>query len=571
MGKSIVEELEPLFNPKSVAVVGATNNWNKWGFSTFISALNGFSGPVYPVNNKENEVLGNKAFARLTDIPDPVDLVVFVIPAPTVASVMADCVTKGVKAGVIISAGFAETGEEGKKLQDEVLGIARKGDIRFIGPNCMGFWSASSELRAFMFPLPVKDGPLAFVSQGGNVGGAVMTSGHMRGVGFHRYVSCGCAADIQIEDYIEYFGEDPQVKVILAYIEGLVDGGRFLDKVKKVTPRKPVIVLKPGKTMAAARAITSHSGALAGSDEAYEAAFKSIGITRVESPEELLDVAIGFITQPLPEGRNVAILTPGGSYGVICADACAAESLNVVKLPDKVVAALDKVFPPRWSRGNPVDPAGDRNFVTFLTAPVKLLKVDEVDSLIFMGFSGFSIFAPLFVTTDSGALPPWISSREAFREMASAFTKVLRSKDAAKIGKFIQPVVSGLASMMGIYHEEEIGELTEIVAAATASGKLNVPFLVSAFLPPGSQALEEMGVRNPPTINEAVAHFLVAVSQQWVESYKKPVLTTTFFAEDQTRLQGTHYAYPSGRHAARVLSKMVEYKEYLEAIGAHKR
>ena len=202
MVKSIVEELDPLFNPKSVAVVGATNNWNKWGFSTFSSALNGFSGPVYPVNNRESEVLGHKAFARLADIPGPVDLAVFVIPAPSVASVMEECVAKGVKAGVIISAGFAEVGEEGKKLQDEVLEIARKGEIRFIGPNCMGFWSASSDLRAFMFPLPVEDGPLALVSQGGNVGGAVVLSGHMRGIGFHRYVSCGCAADIQIEDYI---------------------------------------------------------------------------------------------------------------------------------------------------------------------------------------------------------------------------------------------------------------------------------------------------------------------------------------------------------------------------------
>jgi succinyl-CoA synthetase alpha subunit len=569
MSLSIVEDLEPLFNPRSVAVVGATSNWNKWGYSTFTSALHGFRGPVYPVNNKESEVLGHKAFARVTDIPDPVDLVVFVIPAPAVASAMADCVAKKVKAGVIISAGFAETGEEGKKLQDEVLKVARMGGIRFIGPNCMGFWSASSELRAFMFPLPVKEGPLAFVSQGGNVGGAVVTSGHMRGVGFHRYVSCGCAADIQIEDYIEYFGEDPQVKVILAYIEGLVDGKRFLEKVEKVTPKKPVIVLKPGKTMAAARAITSHSGALAGSDEAYEAAFKSIGITRVESPEELLDVAIGFITQPLPQGRNVAILTPGGSYGVICADACASEGLNVVKLPDRVIAALDKVFPPRWSRGNPVDPAGDRNFVTYLTAPVKLLKVDEVDSLIFMGFGGFSIFAPLFVSadSDSGGAAPWVSSAEAFRELASAFIKVLSSRDAVEIGKFIKPIVVDLASRMGIYHEQEIAELTEIVACAIAAGRLNVPFLVSAFLPPGSEALAQMGIRNPPSINEAVAHFLVAITEQWVASYKKPVLTTTFFAEDQTRLQGSHYAYPSGRHAARVLIKMVEYKEYLEAVG----
>jgi len=570
MVKSIVEELDPLFNPKSVAVVGATNNWNKWGFSTFSSALNGFSGPVYPVNNRESEVLGHKAFARLADIPGPVDLAVFVIPAPSVASVMEECVAKGVKAGVIISAGFAEVGEEGKKLQDEVLEIARKGEIRFIGPNCMGFWSASSDLRAFMFPLPVEDGPLALVSQGGNVGGAVVLSGHMRGIGFHRYVSCGCAADIQIEDYIEHFGEDPNVKVILAYIEGLVDGNRFLEKVEKVTPKKPVIVLKPGKTDAAAKAITSHSGALAGSDDAYEAAFKSIGITRVESPEELLDVAIGFITQPLPRGRNVAILTPGGSYGVICADACAVEGLNVVKLPDKVVTALDKVFPPRWSRGNPVDPAGDRNFVTYLTAPGKLLKVNEIDSLIFMGFSGFSIFASMFLSTDSGEAAPWVSSREAYRQVASAFTKVLRSGDAVEIGKFIQPVISNLASRMGISLEEEISDLTEIVASAIASGRLDVPFLVSAFVPPGSEALAEMGVEKPPAVNEAVAHFLVAIAEQWVASYKKPVITTTFFAEDQPRLQGTHYAYPSGIHAARVLIKMVEYREYLEGVGAYK-
>jgi acyl-CoA synthetase (NDP forming) len=219
MGKSLFEELDPLFNPKSVAVVGATNNWNKWGYSTFTSAKECFPGEVYPVNSKEAEVLGRKAFPRVTDIPGPVDLVVFVIPAERCASVMEDCVAKGVKAAVIISAGFAEIGEEGKKLQDEVLRIARKGGIRFIGPNCMGFWSASSDLRAFMFPLPVMDGPLAFVSQGGNVGGALVVSGYARRMGFHRYVSCGAAADIQIEDYIEYFGEDPEVKVILAYIE----------------------------------------------------------------------------------------------------------------------------------------------------------------------------------------------------------------------------------------------------------------------------------------------------------------------------------------------------------------
>jgi acetate---CoA ligase (ADP-forming) subunit alpha len=565
MVHTIVQDLEPLFNPKSVAVVGATSNWNKWGYSTFTSALNGFKGPVYPVNNRESQVLGHKAFARVTDIPDSVELVIVVVPSTAVASVMEDCVAKGVKASVIISAGFAEIGKEGKKLQDEVLSIARKGNIRFIGPNCMGYWSASSDLRGFMFPLPVKDGPLAFVSQGGSVGGAVVTSGFLRGVGFHHYVSCGCAADIQIEDYIEYFGQDPEVKVILAYIEGLVDGRRFMEKVQEVTPTKPVIVLKPGKTDAAAKAITSHSGALAGSDEAYEAAFKEIGVTRVESPEELLDVAIGFLTQPLPNDRNVAILTPGGSYGILCAEACATEGLNVVKLPDRVIKALDKVFPPRWSHGNPVDPAGDRNLLTYLTAPGKLLKVDEVDALIFMGFSGFSIYTSLFISRESGQQgeAPWLSNREAFREIAKEFTAALVAKDTVKIGNTVRPIVSVLASRMGIFQDEDVAELTEIIAAAIVSGRLKIPFLISAFLPPGSAALAEMGIKEPPTADQASAHFLVALAEQWVASYKKPVLTTTFFTSDQPRLEGTHYAYPSGRHAARVLIKMVEYKEYL--------
>jgi acyl-CoA synthetase (NDP forming) len=161
-----------------------------------------------------------------------------------------------------------------------------------------------------MMPLLVRDGPLAFVSQGGNVGAAVVVAGYERGIGFRRYVSCGCAADIQIEDYIEYFGQDPEVKVIMTYIEGLNDGKRFTEIVEKVTKVKPVIVLKPGRTEAAAKAIRSHSGAMAGASEVYDAAFNKMGAMRVETPDEMLDVAIGFLTQPLPKGRNVAIITP---------------------------------------------------------------------------------------------------------------------------------------------------------------------------------------------------------------------------------------------------------------------
>lgn len=570
MTKSIVEELDPLFNPRAVAVVGATNNFNKWGFFTFSSALDGFQGPVYPVNNRETEVLGRRAYARVTDIPDVVDLVAIVVPASSVPSVMEDCVAKGVKAAVIISAGFAETGAEGKKLQDEVLRIARKGGIRFVGPNCMGYWSATSNLRAFMFPLPVKDGPLAFVSQGGNVGGAVVISGYHKGVGFHRYVSCGCAADIQIEDYIEYFGEDPAVKVILAYIEGLADGKRFLDKVSKVTPRKPVIVLKPGKTDAAAKAIVSHSGALAGTDDIYEAAFKSIGVLRVDSPEELLDVAIGLLTQPLPRGRNVAILTPGGSYGVLCADACAAEGLNVVKLPQKIIAELDKVFPPRWSRGNPVDPAGDRNFITYLTAPMKLLRVDEVDALIFMGFGGFSIFASLFASFNrdrDGAFNVRVPMQQAPQELLSRMRRALESKDVEQIKGALRPVISALAMLTGTYNEQEVQDFCHLVASAVATGRIDALLLLNAFRPAEATVASEGASSERLVPEEAIARFFRAIAEQWVADYRKPVLTTTFFPEDQPRLHGSHYVYRSGTHAAKVLAKLVEYKEFLEKIG----
>ena len=571
MGRSLVQELEPLFNPRSVAVIGATNNRNKWGFSTFSSTLSGFKGKVYPVNNRDSEILGHKAFKSVTDIPGPVDLAVFVIPAPSIPSVMEDCVVKGVKAGVIITAGFAETGDEGRKLQDEVVRIARKGGIRFVGPNCMGFWSASSNLRAFMFPMPVSDGPLAFVSQGGNVGGAVVMSGYERGTGFRRYVSCGCAAEMQIEDYIEYFGEDPEVRVILAYIEGLNDGKRFVEKVKRVTTKKPVIALKPGRTTAAAIAIRSHSGALAGSDAIYEAAFRSAGVVRVEGPEELLDVAIGFLTQPLPRGRNVAIVTPGGSYGVLCADACASQGLNVIKLPEETIAALDKIFPPRWSRGNPVDPAGDRNFIAYVTAPEKLLKLDEVDSLIYMGFAGFSGFASMLSSLDAGysqAFASLFPSLRGFEELDPEFATVLDSGDTAEISKVVQSVVSMFGSMIGVEDRDELDDFAQLITNVIASGAMDTSGVGRTPQSTSSRTTEIEESSTTGTPSEERDPLLTALLHYWVKSYQKPIITTTF-SEGLPHLEGNHYPYPSGERAVRVLVKLVEYKEYLERDGLY--
>jgi succinyl-CoA synthetase alpha subunit len=572
MERDITKELDPLFNPKSVAHIGATNNRNKWGFSTITSLVNSFKGPIYPVNNHEEQIQGLKVYKNVRDIPGPVDLAVFTIPSERVAAAMEECVQKGVKSAVIISAGFAEIGPEGKKLQDEVYAIAKRGNIRFIGPNCMGYWSASSSLAAFMMPLLVRDGALALVSQGGNVGAAVVVAGYDRGVGFRHYVSCGCAADVQIEDYIEYFGEDPEVKVIMTYIEGLNDGARFMEVVSRVTQKKPVIVLKPGKTEAAAKAIKSHSGAMAGSDEIYEAAFKKMGATRVDGPEEMLDVAIGFLTQPLPKGRNVAIITPGGSYGVLCADACEEGGLNVVKLPDKTVQELDKIFPPRWSRGNPVDPAGDRNFIAYLIAPAWLLDIKSVDALIFMGFGGFSLFGSLLLQQrtdqEKQMKPEDFAQRDSALKAIIPIIEDIKSDNVYKVETAIKTLISMLGWVLGIQDKLEIEDLAAMVIAAKRSGKIDDVLVNNLLdLASGKATLANSGRTRMDIINDMIGRLMRALSAQWIESYGKPVITTTF-TEEQVKLIGNHYDYTSGKRAARVLVELTAYYEYLAKTRA---
>lgn len=572
MERDIMKELDPLFNPKSVAHIGATNNRNKWGFSTITSLVNTFKGPIYPVNVREESIQGLKVYKKVTDIPGPVDLAVFTIPSERVAAAMEECVQKGVKSAVIISAGFAEIGPEGQKLQDEVYAIAKRGNIRFIGPNCMGYWSASSSLAAFMMPLLVRDGPLALVSQGGNVGAAVVVAGYDRGVGFRHYVSCGCAADVQIEDYIEYFGEDPEVKVIMTYIEGLNNGARFTEVVSRVTQKKPVIVLKPGKTEAAAKAIRSHSGAMAGSDEIYDAAFKKMGATRVDGPEEMLDVAIGFLTQPLPKGRNVAIITPGGSYGVLCADACEEDGLKVIKLPDKTVQELDKIFPPRWSRGNPVDPAGDRNFIAYLIAPAWLLDIKTVDSLIFMGFGGFSLFGSLLLQQRSQQevqmKPEDFAQRDSALKAIIPIIEDIKSDNVYKAETAIKTLINMLGWVLGIQDKLEVEDLAAMVIAAKRSGKIDDALVDNLLdLASGKATLANSGRTRMDIINDMIGRLMRGLSAQWIESYGKPVITTTF-TEEQVKLIGNHYDYTSGKRAARVLAKLTGYYEYLSKTGA---
>lgn len=557
-------QLQPLFRPDSVAVIGASNNKAKWGFSTFYSLKEGYPGRLYAVNNREEEIQGYTAYNKVTDIPDKVDLVVIVVPPEVVPSVMEACVAKGVRAAVIITAGFAEVGPEGKALQDKVWDIADKGGIRFVGPNCMGMWSAAGSLPAFMFPMAIKDGPLALVSQGGNIGGALVADAMARGVGFRYYVSCGCTADIQIEDYIEYLGNDDSVEIILVYIEGLGEANRFVEKVRPVTAKKPVVVLKPGKTEAAARAISSHSGALSGSDRVYDAAFKKAGVIRTDTSVELLDVAIALMTQPLPPGRNVVITTPGGSYGVMCAEACALNGLNVIDLPPGPMEEFNKMFPSRWSRGNPVDPAGDRDFAQYLRAPELLLPCPEVDALIFMGFGSFSALTSVFASGRKDAdEDSFIASLGKFTEFAGPALEIIESGDQLQIKEILKAGLKVSFKKITLSSPEDTEIFLDLLTEAlTTEEMLAGPFFAKikellALLVKGE--LENIALEDITGLMDPI---LGALIQNWTKKYKKPVIATTFTEVASTLSDEGHFPYPNAQRAANVLAKLVEYGEY---------
>ncbi len=561
-------ELKPLFDPASVAVIGASNSMNKWGFSTFVSILQSFGGDIYPVNNREEAILGRPAYRSVLDVPGPVDLAVFVVPAPNVAAVMEECVAKGVKAALVISAGFADIGDEGRRRQEEVVAVARRGGIRIVGPNCMGFWSASSNLRAFMFPIPVIAGPMGFVSQGGNIGASLVVAAHDRGVGFYRYVSCGCAADLQIEDYIEHFADDPEIKVVLAYIEGLVDGRRFVEKVRSATRRKPVVVMKPGRTQVAVEAIVSHSGALSGADDVYEAAFREAGAIRVDSSEELLDLAVAFLTQPLPASRNVAIVTPGGSYGVVCADACASLGLDVVQLRPETIEEFNRMFPPRWSHHNPVDPAGDRNYISYLRAPSVLLELPEVGSLVYTGFASFAAVTTnlSYLETEEleASLASLVGGGSGIREYLEKLEQA-KGEPEKMAALLEQPMRMG-AQLLGAQTPEDVERFVDIMTSLFVSGEISMTPQDYDRL--AAAAAEGTIVETARQLTEDfTTNMLLSLVMHWIRQYRKPVITTTF-TEDVPRLAGgRHQSYPSGERAAKVLAGLVQYQEYLAKEG----
>ena len=443
-----LENMHFLFHPRSVAVIGATDRFGTWGFGVINRMLRGGDFSVYPINPKGGEILGVKAFPKVTDVPGEVDLAVIVVPPQHVPGVMADCAAKGVKAAVIITAGFREVGEDGARLEAEVVRIARQAGIRFVGPNGNGHFHAQAGLFS-MGGTRIQAGPISLVSQSGNFGGHIVSRGSEKGIGFSKYVSSGNEADLTIEDYIEYLGRDEATKVICAYVEGLKDGRRFLDVAREVTRLKPIVLMKVGRTPEGASAALSHTGSLSGSDQVNKAALKQAGIIRVGRVDEMLDAASALIRQPLPKGRRVGIVTGGGGFGVVAADACRDLGLEVPPLKAETIERLGRYMPERWSHANPVDMAGDSS--KSLGCCGTMLKAEEVDAILAVSCLGY-------IPTPPEDCPP------AIREKIAAYDRqMLEGEKAAMAGLLERIDRSGkpfiIAAVANVRQSQAMAEL----------------------------------------------------------------------------------------------------------------
>jgi acetyl coenzyme A synthetase (ADP forming)-like protein len=372
--------LHNVFYPETVAVIGASPKPEKIGHALLKNIIDyGYKGKIYPINPEKEDIIGLKTLPNVQDVPEEVDLAIIAVPAPIVPEVMEDCVKKGVKGALIITSGFSEIGEEGRRLEETVLGIARKGNVRIIGPNMMGIVNTSNNLNAiFVLPKAIP-GEIAFISQSGAMGNAILSLGSKLRIGFSKFVSIGNMSDLDFSDMLEYLGKDDETKVVSMYIEGLKDAGRFLRIAERVTRIKPVIVIKAGRSGAGARAITSHTGYLAGSDRIYEAAFKQARILRAHNIEELFDVAKSFVYQGGVNGKRVAIVTNSGGPGIMASDACEDEGLVVPELSQETVKKLREKLPPICSTKNPVDLVANADPSRYKFAIETVAKDSSVD------------------------------------------------------------------------------------------------------------------------------------------------------------------------------------------------
>ncbi len=375
--------LDKIFNPKSVAVIGASDEEGSVGYALMKNFIElGFQGELYPVNLRKTEVLGLKAYQTVDQIGQPVDLAVIATPAKTVPEVLEQCGKAEINGIIIISAGFKEIGAEGKALEENISETKKKYGMRIVGPNCLGVIRPNIKLNATFISKMPKPGNIAFISQSGALGSAILDWAMHENIGFSNFVSLGSMIDVDFGDLIDYFGTDAKTRSILMYIEGITDARKFMSAARHFARTKPIIVVKAGKFTESARAAASHTGSLTGEDMIYDKAFKRAGMVRVDEIADLFNCAEVLGMQPLPKGPNLAIITNAGGPGVMATDALIGQGGTLAKLSPKTMETLNSTLPDFWSRGNPIDILGDAKADRYRAVVEACLDDENVDGIL---------------------------------------------------------------------------------------------------------------------------------------------------------------------------------------------
>jgi acetyl coenzyme A synthetase (ADP forming)-like protein len=373
--------LKAIFEPGSIAIIGASSTPGKWGNILLKNLLsNSFKGPVYPVNPKEKTILGTVCYPSVLDIPDPVDMALIAVPRSHALSVAKECGIKGVQGIIMVTAGFSETGDKGREPEKKLIEIIDRYDMRLVGPNTLGVVNAHIGMNASVISRLPEPGGISFITQSGTLGLALVDWTMEMGIGLHIVVSTGNKSNIDDVDLLTYLASDPKTDVIAMYVEGINRGREFIKVAKEIS--KPILVVKSGRTRSGSKAVFSHTGSMAGADEVYSAAFKQAGIIRVDNIENLFDSALALSVQPAPNGNRVGILSNGGGASIIASDACERMGLIIPALQEDTRQKIRKYIPEYASARNPIDSAGLATYDVYNGIVKQMLLDSNIDALI---------------------------------------------------------------------------------------------------------------------------------------------------------------------------------------------
>ncbi len=435
--------LKRFFYPRSVVFIGASGRLGKWGHLLPSNVLSGgYGGDVYFVNRKGGELFGKRVYKSVDELPPGIDLAVITIPAPQVPDLLPSLSQKGIRHVLLIASGFAETGEGGKRLQEELVRVAREESMVIIGPNTMGLCNPHIDFHCIGTLVQPSPGHISMVSQSGNMGVQLLSFAAEQGIGIRGFCGSGNEAMVTIEDYLEAIEGDALTKTVMLYVESTKNGPRFFDVAKRVSLKKPIILLKGGETDAGVHAASTHTGAMASDSKVFAAMCAQAGIIKVDTPVELLDLAACFSSQPLPKGNRVVIITLGGGWGVITADLCARYGLKLVSLPQDLLKFIDDMLPSYWSRTNPIDLVGEWDIEIPKGIITRLLKWGGCDAIIHLGILGRKFFIRKYTQSISMCDPTY--SKDSLNEiltLVETFERQFIEMTVSLIERYKKPII----------------------------------------------------------------------------------------------------------------------------------